>query len=124
MSLSNRLFQLMLRAYPRDFRLEYGPDMTQLFRDCYRDIQSHDLPTALAFWRRMICDVIRTAPLERWEALERRCETMKNLKNDVLGLLACIAIIAVAFLLFGYVRQTSIAIVDYALDAMITAGIV
>src|SRR5689334_18076696 len=92
MSLSNRLFQLMLRAYPRDFRLEYGPDMTQLFRDCYRDIQSHDLPTALAFWRRMICDVIRTAPLERWKALERRCETMKNLKNDVLGLLACIAI--------------------------------
>ena len=60
-----RLFQLMLRAYPREFRLEYGPDMTQLFRDCYRDIQSDGLISAIAFWRRMIVDVIRTAPLER-----------------------------------------------------------
>jgi hypothetical protein len=124
MSLSIRLFQIMLRAYPRTFRLEYGPEMTQLFRDCYREIQTDGLITALAFWRRMIVDVIRTAPLERWEALERRCETMKNLKTDVLGLLACLAILAVAFVLFGLVRTTSIAIVDYALDAIITAGIV
>jgi hypothetical protein len=114
----------MLRAYPRAFRLEYGPEMTQLFRDCYRDTHADGLITALAFWQRMIVDVIRTAPLERWEALERRCETMKNLKTDVLGLLACLAIIAVAFVLFGVIRTTSIAIVDYALDAIITAGIV
>ena len=126
MSLSIQLFQLLLRAYPPAFRLEYGPEMTQLFRDCYRDIQADGLITALAFWRRMICDVIRTAPLERWEALERRCETMKNMKTDVLGLLACLAIIAVAFVLFGLVKKSdsSIAIVDYALDALITAGIV
>lgn len=114
----------MLRAYPRTFRVEYGPEMTQLFRDCYRDIHADGLITALAFWQRMIVDVMRTAPLERWEALERRCEIMKNLKTDVLGLLACIAILAVAFVLFGLLRTTSIAIVDYALDAIITAGIV
>lgn len=60
----------MLRAYPREFRLEYGSDMTQLFRDCYRDIQADGLMSAIAFWWRMILDVIRTAPLERWEALE------------------------------------------------------
>ena len=92
-----RLFQLMLRAYPREFRLEYGPDMTQLFRDCYRDIQSDGLISAIAFWRRMIVDVIRTAPLERWEALERRCKIMKNLKSDLIGLVACLAIIAVLY---------------------------
>ena len=51
-----RLFQLMLRAYPREFRLEYGSDMTQLFRDCYRDIQADGLISALAFRRRMILD--------------------------------------------------------------------
>ena len=117
----------MLRAYPRAFRLEYGPEMTQLFHDCYRDIQADGLITAVAFWRRMIVDVIRAAPLERWEALERRCETMKNLKTDVLGVLACLAIIAVAFVLFGLAKKSdvaSIAVVDYALDAIITAGIV
>jgi len=115
----------MLRAYPREFRLEYGPDMTQLFRDCYRDIQSDGLISAIAFWRRMIVDVIRTAPLERWEALERRCKIMKNLKSDLIGLVACLAIIAVLFLLFGYVRKHEVAtILGHALDAIITAGIV
>ncbi len=115
----------MLRAYPREFRLEYGPDMTRLFRDCYRDIQSDGLISAIAFWWRMSLDVIRTAPLERWEALERRYTAMKNLKNDLLGLVACLAIIAVAFPLLGFVRtHESIVIFGFALDAIITAGII
>jgi len=114
----------MLLAYPREFRLEYGLEMTQLFRDCYRDIQSANLLSAIAFWRRMIWDVIRTAPLERWETLGRRYETMKNLKTDLLGLVACLAIIAGAFVLFGYARkQGGASMLGYALDAIITAGI-
>jgi hypothetical protein len=76
--------------------------MTQLFRDCYRDIQRASLISAIAFWRRMIWDVIRTAPLERWEALGRRYKIMKSLKSDLIGLLACIAILIVMFLLLGY----------------------
>jgi len=120
-----RLYQLMLRAYPREFRVEYGSDMTQLFRDCYRDIQSDGLISAIAFWRRMILDVIRTAPLERWDALERRYKTMKNLKSDLIGLVACLAIIVVMFPLLGFVRRhESILMFGFALDAMISAGIV
>jgi hypothetical protein len=115
----------MLRAYPREFRLEYGSDMTQLFRDCHRDIQSGGLISAIAFWWRMIVDVIRTAPLERWEALERRYTTMKNLKSDLIGLVACLAIIVVMFPLLGYVRKhEAILMFGFALDAMISAGIV
>jgi len=50
---------------------------------------------------------------------------MKNLKTDVLGLLACLAIIAGAFVLFGYVRKHEpIVMFGYALDAIITAGII
>jgi len=115
----------MLRAYPREFRVEYGSDMTQLFRDCYRDIQSDGLISAIAFWRRMILDVIRTAPLERWDALDRRYKTMKNLKSDLIGLVACLAIIVVMFPLLGFVRRhESILMFGFALDAMISAGIV
>jgi hypothetical protein len=125
MSLSNQLFQLMLRAYPREFRLEYGLDMTQLFRDCYRDIQSDGLLSAIAFWRRMIWDVIRTAPLERWEALGRRHKSMKNLKSNVIGLLACVAILVAAFLLFGYGRRHEVGTIwMFALDAIVTAGVI
>ena len=117
----------MLLAYPREFRLEYGLEMTQLFRDCYRDIHSDGLITRIAFWLRMILDVIRTAPLERWETLGKRWDTMKNLKRDVIGLLACLAIIVVAFLLLGYGRKhevASILMFGYVLDAIVTAGIV
>ena len=127
MSLSQRLFQLMLLAYPREFRLEYGLEMNQLFRDCYRDIQADGLMSAIAFWRRMIWDVIQTAPLERWETLRKRSETMKNLKRDVMGLVACLIIILVAFTLLGYGRKhevASILIFGHALDAIITAGVI
>ena len=125
MSLSKRLFQLMLRAYPREFRLDYGPDMTQLFCDCYRNLQGAGLIAAIAFWRRMIWDVIRTAPSERCEALERRYKAMKNLKSNLIGLLACIAILIVMFLLLGYLRQHQVAtMLGFSLDAIITAGIV
>ena len=123
--MSNRLFQLMLLAYPREFRLEYGLEMAQLFRDCHRDIQSDGLKGTIDFWQRMILDVIRTAPLERWEALGRRYKTMKNLKSNVLGLLACLAIIAVALLVFDYGKRHEVRTIwMYALDAIITAGVV
>lgn len=117
----------MLLAYPRAFRLEYESEMTQLFRDCHRDIQSSGLVAAVSFWLRMIFDVIRTAPLERWETLGKGSETMKNLKTDVIGLLACVAIIVVAFLLLGYGRKhevASILLFGKALDAIVTAGVI
>lgn len=125
--LSKRLFQLMLLAYPREFRLEYEPEMVQLFRDSYRDIQSGGLVAVASFWQRTIFDVIRTAPLERWETIGKGSETMKNLKTDVIGLLACVAIIVVAFLLLGYARKHEVAsllVFGYALDAIVTAGVI
>ena len=67
----------MLRAYPREFRVEYGPEMTQVFCDCYRESNSRGLATRAEFWVRVILDVIRTVPLEHWETF-RKGETMKN----------------------------------------------
>jgi hypothetical protein len=101
--------------------------MTQLFRDCYRDIQSDGFTGAIAFWLRMILDVIRTAPLERWEALGRRYKLMKNLKSNVIGLVVCVAIIAVTLVLFNYGRKHEVAligIIGYLLDAIICTGAV
>ena len=50
---------------------------------------------------------------------------MKNLKTDLLGLVACLAIIAGAFVLFGVARKhDGAAMLGYSLDAIITAGIV
>jgi hypothetical protein len=126
MSLSKQLYQLLLLAYPREFRLDYGSEMTQVFCDCYRDSNSRGVPTVLEFWPRVILDVIRTAPLERWETLGKG-ETMKNLKSNVLGLLACVAIIVVALLMHSYVLKTGVGstfLLGFALDAIVTAGVV
>lgn len=126
MSTSKQLFRLLLLAYPREFRLAYGSEMTQVFGDCYRDNNSRGLLTMLEFWLRVVLDVIQTAPLERWETL-RKVETMKNVKRDVIGLVACLAISVVALLLLGYGRKNevgSILMIGHALDAIVTAGII
>ena len=126
MSPSKQLFQLLLLTYPRDFRLEYGSEMTLVFCDCYRDSNSRGLVTVLELWLRVILDVIRTAPLERWETF-RKVETMKNLKRDAIGLVACLAIIVVAFLLHGYARKNGVGpilMLGYALDAIVSAGVI
>jgi len=52
---------------------------------------------------------------------------MVNLRKDVLALLGCIAIIAVALLLLSYGRKREVAFIlvfGYALDAIASAGIV
>jgi len=124
MSLSKQLFQFMLLAYPREFRFVYGSEMTQVFCDCYRDTNSRG--RIVEFWVRVILDVIRTAPLERWETL-RKGETMRNVKRDVLGFLACLAIIVLAVIPHRYMvthGAGSMFLVGYALDAIITAGVV
>jgi hypothetical protein len=126
MSTSKQLFQLLLFAYPREFRLVYGSEMTQVFCDCYRDSNSRGLITTLELWLRVVLDVIRTAPLERLESLGKG-ETMRNLKRDALGLLAILAIIVVALLLHRYVVTHGIQpplFLGYALDAIVTAGVV
>jgi hypothetical protein len=73
----------------------------------------------------MIWDVIRTAPLERWEALERRYKIMKNLKSNVIGLLVCVAILVATLLLFDYGKRHEVRTIwMFALDAIVTAGVI
>jgi len=37
MSRSERVYRVLLLAYPRKFRREYGPQMEQAFGDLYRE---------------------------------------------------------------------------------------
>jgi hypothetical protein len=65
---AERIYRLLLRAYPPDFRAEYGPEMVLLFRDQCRD---GDVRT-LGFWTAVIWDVARSAPALRVEAWRAR----------------------------------------------------
>lgn len=122
------LFQLILLAYPREFRREFGPHMAQLFGDCYRAEEKSGRPFGVGrLWLHTFLDLVRTAPKEHLENLGKDTSVMNNLRRDALALLGCIAIIAVAFLLLSYGRKhevSSILMFGYALDALVTAGVI
>lgn len=61
---AERIYRLLLRAYPPDFRAEYGCEMVLLFRD---QCQESDVRT-VGFWAAVIFDVARSAPALRAEA--------------------------------------------------------
>jgi hypothetical protein len=65
---AERIYRLLLRAYPPDFRAEYGPEMVLLFRDQCRD---GDVRT-IGFWTAVIWDVARSAPALRVAAWRAR----------------------------------------------------
>ena len=60
-----RLYKGLLRAYPPDFRVEYGRDMVQVLGDELRDRTSGEQAVVFA---RAVADLLRTAPIERLEA--------------------------------------------------------
>jgi predicted permease len=53
-----RLYRRLLRLYPREFREEYGAELSHLYRDRARD------ENILTLWLALIADVFQTAPKE------------------------------------------------------------
>jgi hypothetical protein len=67
MSISARLYRLMLKAYPSSYRREYASPMAQHFNDQLRAASNAN--RLFRLWCRTITDLVRTAPLrhlERW----------------------------------------------------------
>ena len=126
--LSLRLYGFLLLAYPLSFRREYAPHMAQVFRDCYRGEKiNRGLPGVCRLILRTLLDLARTAPKEHLENLGKDNSVMNTLRKDALALIGCLGIIVVAFCLLSYGRKhevPSILIFGYALDALVTAGIV
>ena len=124
MNISCKLYGLLLLAYPPEFRSEYGGQMLQVFRDCYRaEARSGWLP---GFWFRTLLDLVMTAAKERADSSGRDGVFM-NRRSDAVALAVCVGIIVVAFLLLSYGRKNeigSILLFGYVLDALITTGVV
>ena len=64
MSLHERTYRLLLRAYPEGFRSTYGREMEQVFRDQRREAAKCDA----RLWAETMWDVVRSAPALRLEA--------------------------------------------------------
>jgi hypothetical protein len=121
-NISHRLYGLLLLVYPEEFRREFGNQMLQVFRDCYRaEASSRTLPS---FWLRILLDLVLTAAKERTSS--GRKGVFMNRRTDAMALLGCVAIIVIAFLLLAYGRRNDVSFIlafGYVLDALVTTGV-
>ena len=67
-TLAERVYGVLLRAYPASFRAAFGREMAIAFRDRSR---ARDV-TRARFWFEIVSDLVRTAPELRLEALRAR----------------------------------------------------
>jgi cytochrome b6-f complex iron-sulfur subunit len=66
---STRVYQLLLQAYPVDFRRDYGNHMLQVFRDaCLKAYSRRGAAGLGALWLRIIYDIWKTSLEERMQA--------------------------------------------------------
>jgi hypothetical protein len=68
LSVSDRLYRLLLMGYPASFRRRYGVEMAQVFRDCVRDACRHG--GLLGLWVCTLGDLLATVPVEHLLALQ------------------------------------------------------
>jgi hypothetical protein len=115
-------------AYPAQFRREYGPHMTQVFRDCYREQRQLGSQLALLrLWGQMLIDLMQTAPTEHIDNFGKGNFIMTNLRRDAMAVLGCLAIIVIAVFTWKYGRGYqlfSLLLIGFMLDAIILTGIV
>jgi hypothetical protein len=123
-NISTRFYSWLLFAYPAEFRLEFGQEMLQVFRDSYRaEARNGSLPS---FWLRILSDLVLTVVKERADSARRKSMFM-NRRSDAVALLACVGIIAIAFLLHRYIVNNNVPIIlffGYILDALIVTGVI
>ncbi len=86
---ADRIYRLLLRAYPPVFRAEYGREMTQLFRDQCRAGDA----SSIGFWMIALWDVAQSAPALRVDAWRARgCESTRTL-GETMKLVAMLTVL-------------------------------
>lgn len=121
--LSCRVYKFLLIAYPSAFRREYGHEMQQVFRDCYRDEARRN--QLAGYWLRTLIDLVLTATKEHSEKLRKDRTIMST--RDIVSIVGCVAIIVIALALLSYGRAHEVASIiafGRVLDAIVTTGII
>ena len=93
MSAAERVYRLLLRAYPPDFRAAYGREMTLLFRDRRR----YSGARGARFWVELLWDVARSAPALRADALRARWDRIIQAEEREMRPMAILALLIGAF---------------------------
>ena len=86
---AERVYALLLHAYPREFRVAYGREMTLAFHDLARDAGETDV----RFWLEIVRDVARTAPALRVEALHARWSSRSFMTEGPMKAMGILAVL-------------------------------
>jgi hypothetical protein len=86
---AERVYRLLLRAYPSSFRSEYGREMTLIFRDEYRSRNT----ATVGFWLTMLCDVARSATPIWVEVLFARARDYTRIVEVIMKLAGILAVL-------------------------------
>lgn len=119
------LYSILLLAYPREFRREYGSQMVLLLLDCQRDART--MPARARLWLRTLFDLVRTVPREHLNKIREEHKLMRRLQHEFVAIGGCLLVIVGAFLLLSYGRShqvSSILVFGHVLDALVFTGVV
>jgi len=100
MSASDRVYRLLLRLYPEEFRAAFGDEMSLLFREQRRAAAAAG-ETVATFWIRILWDLACSAPAERAELLRARVFSNLHPEGRVMKTLAIASMLAGLFEAFN-----------------------
>jgi hypothetical protein len=119
------LYSILLLAYPRQFRRQYGSQMSLLLLDCQR--QARNTPAVFRLWLRALMDLVKTVPVEHLQNMREENGFMSKLQTNLVAIGGCVLLIIGAMLLLSYGRShqvSSILVFGYVLDAIAFTGLV
>src|SRR5665213_4444675 len=100
LTVSQKVYDWLLRAYPPTHREEYGPAMAQLFRDHCRDAWGEARGWGVAkLWLRVLPDLVKTSFIERLAALNERKSMSDKLTTLIQPRTIFLKVFVVAFLI-------------------------
>ena len=91
MTAADRVYAVLLRAYPSDFRAAYGREMARVFRDCRHAQRGR----GVRFWLGIARDVAASAPRVRLDAWNRQVDAdfqpeETNMMRSTMAILAMV----------------------------------
>jgi hypothetical protein len=124
---SDRCFRLLLSLYPAEFRVRYGKEMTQIFRDCCRDEAGDGgFPGLARVWLATIRDLVWSIPRERVQVLlnadELLATTAGLIDSIVIGAIIGFHLLLGGTFVASYIRPADQAPADFFALALMSGA--